>query len=164
MPTPAWIARLARDGSVPRSQIGGESELVLAQLRALGLAAEEVQGSKRRVVTRDLAALNRWVTATYPPAEEAPHPGLRAGNIARARRSKAGAATHHVQPLLLRWFAPGPDAPLAAITHQFGLVGLTTDRVAALEPPAAWTLLTVENWEPFVTAAYKPDAGAVVVA
>jgi len=136
---------------------------MLAQLKTLGLAVEEVQGSKRRVTTHDGPALERWIAATYSPPVESPLPGRRAGNIARARRSKAGVSTHDVQPLLLRWFEPDASAPLAELTQRMGLVGLTTDRVASLRPPAPWNLLTVENWESFVATSYEHCTATVVV-
>lgn len=163
MPPPAWMLRLVRDGSVPRSQVTSESQWVLEQTVALGLTAEEVQGSRRRVVTRDRLALERWLAAAYPPAVETVLPGRRAGNIARARRSKAGTSTHDVLSLLLRWYDPDSSALLAQLTDRFGLVGLTTDRIAELPLPATWTLLTIENWESFLAADYRGCTGTVVV-
>lgn len=163
MPPPAWMLRLVRDGSVPRSQVTSDSVWVLEQTVALGLAAEEVRGSRRRVVARDRLALERWLVDTYPPAIETALPGRRAGNIARRRRSKAGLSTHDVQSLLLRWFDPDSFAPLAALTDRLGLVGLTTDRIAELPLPAVWTLLTVENWESFIATDYRGCTDTVVV-
>lgn len=163
MRPPAWILRLVREGSVPRRQITSESEWVLEQIAALGLITEEVQGNRRRVVVRDLPALDRWVTDTYPPPAETPIAGLRAGNIARVRRSKAGLSTHDVQPLLLRWFAPDVNAPLAELTRRLGLVGLATDRIAELQLPTTWILLTVENWESFMAADYEGCTETVIV-
>lgn len=163
MPPPAWMLRLARDGSVPRSQVTSDSIWVLEQTMALGLTAEEVQGSRRRVVACDRLALERWLAATYPRAVETALPGRRAGNIARTRSSKAGVSTHDVQSLLLRWFDPDSATPLAQLTEHFGLVGITTDRLAELPLPAAWTLLTIENWESFLTTDYRGCADTVVV-
>lgn len=163
MPPPAWMLRLARDGSVPRSQVTSDSQWALEQTVALGLAAEEVQGSRRRVVARDRLALERWLADTYPAAIKIALPGRRAGNIARARDSKAGVSTHDVQSLLLRWFDADSTAPLAQLTERFGLVGLTTDRMAELPLPAVWTLLTIENWESFLAADYRSCTGTVVV-
>ena len=163
MRPPAWVLRLARDGSVPRSQVTNDSVWVLEQTTALGLTVEEVQGSRRRVVARDPAALERWLGDTYPPSVETSLPGRRAGNIARARRSKLGVSAHDAQSLLLRWFDPDSSALLAELTDRFGLVGLSTDRMAELPLPAAWTLLTIENWEPFLAADYRGCTDAVVV-
>lgn len=163
MRPPAWILRLARDESVPRSQVTNDSVWVLEQTMALGLTVEEVQGNRRRVVVRDRVALERWLADTYPPSVETLLAGRRAGNIARARRSKLGVSAHDVQSLLLRWFDPDSSALLAELTDRFGLVGLTTDRMAELPLPAVWTLLTIENWESFMVADYRGCTSAVVV-
>lgn len=159
MQPPMWLARLAHDGSVPRSLVTRDGEGQLAQLRVLGLASEVVQGSRRRIVARNIPALQAWVAAAYPPTDQSPLPGLRATNIARTRRSKSGVATHAAQPLLLRWFEPG--ALLAELTERLGVVGVTTDRIGALRPPADWTLLTVENWESFLATTSR---GTIIVA
>jgi hypothetical protein len=163
MTAPAWIAKLVRDGSVARSSVGIESESVLAQLTALGLVAEEAIGSRRRVTVRDVAELRCWVEATYPASAAAPLPGQRATNIARARSSKAGQASHSVLPFLLRWFGPKPHVSWADLTQRCGLVGITTDRVGLLSPPSPWTLLTVENPESFLATNYEPVDETILV-
>ncbi len=156
MKPPAWIAQLARDGTVAYSQLNRESEAVLEQLLALRLVAVEVRGSRRRVVVQDNEALVAWLAATYPARELSPVPGRRAENIARAGQSKTSAPTHDVQPLLLRWFSSDPASPAAELTRRWGIIAITTDRILALEVPEPWTLLTVENWEPFLALNYAP--------
>lgn len=163
MSPPAWIARLVRERSISRASVGRESEWALGQLIALGLVSEEVRGNRRRVVVRDSVALEQWTVAAYPLPVETPLPGVRAGNIARSRRSKAGTSTHTVQPLLLRWFDPHPESALTNVTQRFGLVGITTDHIAALQPTPPWTLLTVENWESFLGTQYERCEETVVV-
>jgi hypothetical protein len=92
----------------------------------------------------------------------APVAGQRAANVARARNSKSGVATHVAQPLLLRWFGPEPAVRWAELTRSCGIVGVTSDRLATLDLPQHWTLLTVENWEPFLALDYAPQTRAIV--
>src|SRR3712207_6249489 len=115
MKPPAWIAQLARDGSVAHSRVSQESAPILEQLLALRMVSVEVQRSRRRVVTRDMERFAAWLAATFPAAEQSPVAGRRAENIARAGQSKTGIATHDVQPLILRWFSPDPTSPWAEL-------------------------------------------------
>ncbi len=163
MKSPAWITRLLRDGSVPCSAVTPESVAVLEQLVALGYVAEETQGTRRRVVILNASGLTAWVTGTYPQPSDSPMAGQRAGNIARVRDSKGGRTTHDRQPMLVRWFDPDPSALFAALTQQWGVVALTTDRSADLLLPSRWSLLTVENWESFVATDYTGCQHAIVV-
>ncbi len=162
MKPPAWIAQLGREGSVAYSQVSHESQAVLEQLLALRMVTIEARGSRRWVVTRDAEAFASWLTAAYPAPELSPVRGRRAENIARAGQSKAGTATHDVQPLILRWFSTDPASPCVELTRRFGIVGVTTDRMAALDLPERWILLTVENWEPFLALTYVPRNHPIV--
>ncbi len=163
MKSPAWITRLQRDGSVPRSAVTAESVAMLEQLVALGYVAEETQGTRRRVVVQNTSGLTAWAVGTYPQPSESPIPGRRAGNIARVRDSKGGRSTHDRQPMLLRWFGPDPAAPFATLTQQWGVAAVTSDRSANLLPPSRWILLTVENWESFVATDYAGCQDTIIV-
>ncbi|MDP9317209.1 MAG: DUF2220 domain-containing protein [Chloroflexota bacterium] len=163
MKSPAWITRLLRDGTVPRSAITLESAAVLEQLAALGYVTEETQGARRRVVVRNADGLATWVAGTYPQPSESAMPARRARNIARVRDSKGGRSTHDCQPMLLRWFDPDLAAPFAALTQQWGVAALTTDRSVELLPPSRWIMLTVENWESFITTDYTGCQDAIIV-
>ncbi|PLS82143.1 MAG: hypothetical protein CYG59_04920 [Chloroflexi bacterium] len=163
MKSPAWITRLLRDGTVPRSAVTSESVAVLEQLVALGYVTEETQGARRRVVVRNGGGFDTWVAGTYPQPSESAMPGRRAGNIARVRDSKGGRSTHDRQPMLLRWFDPDPAAPFAALTQQWGVAAVTSDRCANLIPPSRWILLTVENWESFIATDYTGCQDAIIV-
>ncbi|MDP9315912.1 MAG: DUF2220 family protein [Chloroflexota bacterium] len=163
MKSPAWITRLQRDGSVPRSAVTAESVAMLEQLVALGYVAEETQGTRRRVVVQNTSGLTAWAVGTYPQPSESPIPGRRAGNIARVRDSKGGRSTHDRQPMLLRWFGPDPAAPFATLTQQWGVAAVTSDRSANLLPPSRWILLTVENWESFVATDYTDCQDTIIV-
>jgi hypothetical protein len=158
----AWLAQLAREGTVAYSQVSQESTPVLEQLLTLRLVNIEAGGSRRRVVTRDAEAFAVWLAATYPPPERSPVAGRRAENIARARQSKTGIATHDVQPLILRWFSPDPTSPWTELTRRCGIIGVTTDHITALDVPEGWTLLTVENWEPFLALSSMPHDHTIV--
>jgi hypothetical protein len=114
------------------------------------------------VAVIDKPGFAQWLQGAYPASEEPPIAGLRAANIARAGHSKAGRATHEAQPVLLRWFSPDPQAPWAALTRRCGIVGTTTAHIDTLGLPINWTLLTVENWEPFLGLEYAPQAGDIV--
>ena len=162
MKLPAWITQLANEGRVPHSRVTRESEPVLEQLCALQLVTIEVRANRRVVVVRDPAGFARWFAAAYPAPRPSPVSGQRAANIARARNSKAGHATHAAHPLLLRWFSADATAPWAALTRRCGVVGITSDRLSTLDLPHQWTLLTVENWEPFLALDYAPQTGAIV--
>jgi hypothetical protein len=162
MKPPAWIAQLADEGHVAYSRLNRDGERILAQLRALQLVTLDVHNTRRLVVVIDKPGFAQWVQAKYPAAASAPVTGQRAANIARARNSKSGLATHTAQPLLLRWFSAEPAAPWAELTRRCGIVGVTSDRLATLDLPQHWTLLTVENWEPFLALDYAPQTGALV--
>jgi hypothetical protein len=129
---------------------------------ALRMVSVEVQRSRRRVVTRDVERFAAWLAATFPAAEPSPVAGRPAQNIARAGQSKTGIATHDVQPLILRWFSPDPTSPWAELTRRCGIIGVTTDHIAALDVPERCTLLTVENWEPFLALSYAPRDHTIV--
>lgn len=163
MKPPAWITRLLRDGTVPRSAVTSESVAVLEQLVVLGYVTEETQGARRRIVVRNAGGFATWVAGTYPQPSESPLLGRRAGNIARVRDSKGGRSTHDRQPMLLRWFDPDPAAPFAALTQQWGVAAVTSDRCADLLPPSRWVLLTVENWESFVATDYTGCQDTIIV-
>jgi hypothetical protein len=162
MKPPAWIAQLAHEGRVAYSRLNQDGEQILAQLRALRLVTLGVHNTRRLIVVIDKPGFAQWYQGAYTTPQEPPVAGLRAANIARAGHSKAGATTHEAQPVLLRWFSPNPEAPWAELTRRCGVVGITSDRLAALDLPERWTLLTVENWEPFLALDYDPQTGAVV--
>ncbi|GAB4424781.1 MAG: hypothetical protein OHK0015_03970 [Chloroflexi bacterium OHK40] len=162
MKPPAWIAQLADEGRVAYSRLNQDGEQILAQLRALQLVTLVVHNTRRLVVVIDKPGFAQWFQAAYPAPVSAPVPGQRAANIARARKSKSGLITHTAQPLLLRWFSAEPAARWAELTRRCGIVGVTSDRLATLDPPQHWTLLTVENWEPFLALDYAPQMGTIV--
>lgn len=162
MKPPAWITQLASEGQVAHSRLGRDGEQLLTQLRALRLVTIGSHNSRRIVAVIDKPGFAQWLQGAYPAPEEPPVSGLRAANIARAGHSKAGPATHAAQPVLLRWFSPDPQAPWAALTRRCGIVGTTTAHIDTLELPASWTLLTIENWEPFLGLEYAPQAGDIV--
>lgn len=162
MKPPAWIAQLASEGQVAHSRLGRDGERILTQLRALRLVTIGSHNSRRIVAVIDKPGFAQWIEGIYPASVESPVEGLRAANIARAGHSKAGAATHTAQPVLLRWFSPNPESPWASLTRRCGIVGTTTEHIGAIALPARWTLLTVENWESFLGLEYAPQAGDVV--
>ena len=162
MKPPAWIAQLASEGRVAYSRLNQDGEQILAQLRALRLVTIGAHNSRRIVVIIDKPGFAQWLHGAYPAPEEPPIAGRRASNIARAGHSKAGTATHAAQPVLMRWFSPDPQAPWAALTRRCGIVGTTTAHIDTLELPANWTLLTIENWEPFLELEYAPQEGDIV--
>jgi hypothetical protein len=165
MERPNWMSKLLEQGYVAYSQAASQAaRQILTKLTALGLVKVEVQGSRRRIVVLDNDQFRRWVEVNYPlidPVAIAALPA-RSQNIARRRSSKAGQTTHNVQPILLKWFDPDPGAPLAQLTRQNGLVGLTSDRLNGLSLPQPWWLLTVENWEPFYRLDYPKLATSIV--
>lgn len=162
MKPPAWIAQLADEGRVAYSRLNQDGEQILAQLRALRLVTLGVHNTRRLVVVIDKPGFAQWFQAAYPAPASAPVVGLRAANIARAGHSKAGTTTHEAQPVLLRWFSLEPAAPWAELTRRCGIVGVTSDRLDTLDLPAPWTLLTVENWEPFLALDYAPQTGTII--
>lgn len=42
------------------------------------------------------------------------------------------------------------------------MIGITSDRLATLALPPSWTLLTIENWEPFLALDYAPQGAPIV--
>ncbi|NCC35350.1 MAG: DUF2399 domain-containing protein, partial [Chloroflexia bacterium] len=162
MKPPTWIAQLAHDGAVAYSQISRAHETLLTQLRALRLVEVDVQGSRRRVIVREPDGFAEWLAKHYPDVVAPPVPGQRAANIARVRNSKSGLVTHTAQPLLLRWFSSEPASPWAELTRRCGMIGITSDRLAVLDLPDRWTLLTVENWESFLALDDAPQTGTVI--
>jgi hypothetical protein len=162
MKPPAWIAQLAHEGRVAYSRLSRDGEQILTQLRALRLVTLGVHNTRRLVMVIDKPGFAQWFQAKYPAAAPAPVAGQRAANVARARNSKSGVATHAAQPLLLRWFGPEPAARWVELTRSCGIVGVTSDRLATLDLPQHWTLLTVENWEPFLALDYAPQTRAIV--
>lgn len=162
MKPPAWIAKLADEGRVAYSRLSRDGEPILAQLRALRLVTLGVHNTRRLVVVIDKPGFAQWFQTAYPASVPAPVIGQRAANIARARNSKSGLATHTAQPMLLRWFSLEPAVPWAELTRRCGMVGVTSNRLATLDLPQRWTLLTVENWEPFLALDYAPQTGAII--
>ena len=162
MRPPRWIEQLAQDGAVPHGSITPSSATLLEQLCALGLVTITQHGARRRVVVQAPDMFATWLARRYPVASPPPLSGQRATNIARAGQSKAGTATHLSQPLLARMFSADPHEPLASWTRQFGIVGLTTDRLDRVTLPPDWTLLTVENWETLLALAYTPIHGSIL--
>ena len=162
MKPPAWIAQLATEDRVAYSRLSRDGEQILTQLRALQLVTLGVHKTRRLVVVIDKPGFAQWFQAAYPAPAPAPVTGQRAANIARARKSKSGLATHMAQPLLLRWFSAEPAATWAELTRRCGIIGITSDRLATLDLPQGWTLLTVENWEPFLALDYAPQTGAII--
>src|SRR5262245_2094657 len=111
MERPNWISTLLEQGYIPYSQAGSQAAgQILSKLTALGLVKIEAQRSRRKVVVLNIGQFQRWVEANYPPLDALALAELpaRSQNIARRRNSKAGQATHEVQPILLRWFDPDP--------------------------------------------------------
>jgi hypothetical protein len=166
MERPNWMSKLLEQGYTAYSQAGSlASQKIVARLAGLRLVKVEVQGTRRKIVVLDSDQFQRWVEANYPPVDPVATAALpaRSQNIARRRSSKAGQTTHNVQPVLLKWFEPDPGAPLAQLTRQNGLVGLTSDRLAGLSLPQPWWLLAVENWESFYRLDY-PESSTLIVA
>jgi hypothetical protein len=166
MERPNWMSKLLEQGYAAYSQAGSlASQKIVARLAALRLIKVEVQGSRRKIVVLDSDQLQRWVEANYPVVDPVATAALpaRSQNIARRRSSKAGQTRHKVQPVLLKWFDPNPGAPLAQLTRQNGLMGLTSDRLNGLGLPQSWWLLTVENWEAFYRLDY-PELATLIVA
>jgi hypothetical protein len=165
MKRPHWISNLLEHGFVAYSQAKSlTGQKVVSRLAALRLVKVEIQGSRRKIVVLESDQFQRWVEANYPlvdPVATAALPA-RSQNIARRRSSKAGQTTHDVQPVLLKWFESDPDAPLAQLTRQNGLVGLTSDRLHGLNLPQPWWLLTVENWESFYRLDYLEPTSSIM--
>lgn len=156
MARPSWLAELLEQGSVAYSRLRStEAYKTLQTLQTLELVKVATHKTRRTITVLDLGAFTRWLDSNFP-AEDALAELLpaRAQNIARERDSKAGVTTHAVQPVLLKWFDPNPDTPLAQLSQTYGMVGVTSDRLTALALPATWYLLTVENWESFYTLSY----------
>lgn len=167
MERPNWISKLLEQGYVAYSQVSSRAaRQILTKLTAMGLVKVEVQGSRRKIAVLDSDQFRRWVEANYPQVDPAATAALpaRSQNIARRRSSKTGQTTHDVQPVLLKWFGPDQGAPLARLTRQHGLVGLTSDRLNGLSLPQSWWLLTVENWESFYRLDYPEPTSLIVAA
>ncbi|GAB4162883.1 MAG: hypothetical protein Fur005_21880 [Roseiflexaceae bacterium] len=162
MKPPTWIAQLADEGRVAYSRLSRDGEQLLVQLRALQLVSIAIHKSRRVVIVIDKPKFAQWFQAAYPALAPAPVAGQRAANIARARNSKSGLVTHPVQPLLLRWFSSNSASIWAELTQRCGIVGITSDRLHTLDLPQHWTLLTIENWEPFLALDYAPQMGAII--
>lgn len=166
MERPTWMSKLLELGYIAYSQAGSQAAMqTLTKLATLGLVKFEVQGSRRKIVVLDAGQFRRWVEANYPLLDPLATTELpaRSQNITRRRNSKAGQTTHDVQPIMLKWFDPDPTVPLAHLTRQYGLVGLTSDRLNNLNLSRPWRLLTVENWESFYTLDY-PEPTSLIVA
>ncbi|WP_129630833.1 Wadjet anti-phage system protein JetD domain-containing protein [Candidatus Oscillochloris fontis] len=162
MQPPAWITQLADNEAVAYSQIRPKDKVLLEQIQALRLVEIATQGNQRRVVIINKEGFSQWFRTKYPETALAPVTGQRAANIARAGHSKAGVATHKAQPILLRWFSTDPNSTWADLTRRCGIIGITSDRLATLDLPPYWTLLTIENWEPFLAVDYAPQTGAII--
>lgn len=160
MSRPAWISQLLEHGSVAYSQV---NQAVLTDLQNLQLVLIQVQGNRRRVVVHEPEQFRLWAAQHFPAMEaELEELAQRGRNIAGGRNSKAGPTTHAVQPILFKWFDPDPRHPLSETTQKFGLVAATSDRLATVQWPAVWWLLTVENWESFYRLNYTQVATPLI--
>jgi hypothetical protein len=165
MDAPTWLRQLVQEGVVAWSAVNSqEGQRILEVLRSLDLVGIAIQGRQRRIHAINRGGLQRWFEHTYPavPADLDYLP-QRAQAVARHGSSKAGHATHAVQPILLRWFDPDQQQPWAVLTQENGLVGLTSDRLTTKQPPAQYWLLTVENWESFVSVSYQSPRLPIMV-
>jgi len=158
MITPPWILELLENNSLPASRVRSvEARQQLEILTNLGLVKTELYGrSKKRIVVIQPAEYKLWVNAEYNSIADSEVETLprRAKNIAERGGSKSGKSSHEVQPLIFRWFAADDQTLLAQLTAQFGVIGVTSDRVDKLNLPEQWRLLTVENWESFYILEY----------
>ncbi len=179
MKRPTWLNTLLEQGSVAYSRVKSRDDTrLLADLTSLSLVKIDIKGRKRRIVITDSAQFAQWVEATHPvPVVPPGELRSRARNIVQRRTSKSGKTTHDVQPILLKWF-PG-SAPVlsnvegdilpasslyAQLTQEYGMVGITSDRLNRLQLPNEWWLLTVENWESFYPLSYpKPQRTILTV-
>jgi hypothetical protein len=157
---PAWVSQLLERGSVPYSQV---NQVVLADLQSLQLVVIQLQGNRRRIVVHEPEQFRVWAAQRFPAMEaELEELAQRGRNIAGGRNSKAGPTTHAVQPIVFKWFDTDPRHPLSETTQKFGLVAATSDRLAAVQWPAVWWLLTVENWESFYRLNYSQVATPLI--
>lgn len=166
MARPSWLLELLKRGIVAHSRVNStQARRDLKTLRNLRLVkvrpeSSSTPGSRRVVEMVAPKQVAQWVESVYPAVEEerASELSQRGQNVVFNRSSKAGEATHAVQPLLFKWFTSEPESELANLTQTYGLVGIYSDRIAMLTMPERWILLTVENWESFCTLAPPPLA------
>lgn len=165
MVRPSWLRELLAQGSVAHSRVRStEARQILRTLQTLGLVKITTHKTRRTLTVLDPESFAHWVAINFPvedaSAELLPN---RAQNIVRGRDSKAGATTHSVQPVLFKWFDSNPDAPIAQLSQTYGMVGVTSERLAHLSLPAVWYLLTVENWESFYALSYQTPSVPVMM-
>lgn len=166
MVRPSWLTELLAQGSVAHSRVRStEAHQILQTLQTLGLVKITTHKTRRTFTVLDPESFARWMAINFPvEATSAELLPTRAQNIVRERDSKAGATTHLVQPVLFKWFDSNPDAPIAQLSQTYGMVGVTSERLAYLPLPAVWYLLTVENWESFCALSYQtPNVPVMMV-
>ena len=160
MNRPPWLTTLLEKGAVGRS---AANPRIVKELITLGIVGIRSSGLRQSVIATDAAQLERWLQARYP--EHAVDPEslpTRAGNIVRAGSSKTGKSAHAVLPFLFKWFGRPGDL-WTQMTRAYGMAAVLTDRLADLPLPAAWRLLTIENWETFQRADYTAAPAPVMV-
>lgn len=155
---PSYLDSFAQTGQISYSAVAPP---IRDELLRLDIVKIEVNRGRRLLVAFDNSVLTKWVEVYYPIIAETNLPA-RAQNIAQRRDSKAGATTHDVQPVILKWFSADTILP-ATLTTQFGLVATTTEKIGRLPWPETWNLLLVENWESFHFIEY-PDCPIPLIA
>lgn len=163
MSMPRWVSDLLITGTIPESRIPQRDAQEHRYLLQSGIIQHESYRGHNRLRVSDAVALQRWAEMRYATIPVAADAGIRAQNIARTGQSKAGARTHATQPVLLRMFAPDLSHPWALQTRIQGLAGVLSSHLERAPLPAAWHLLTVENWESFVRITYTPTEATIVV-
>lgn len=165
MKPPKWMIKLLEQEGVAYSQIKSKKDQqTLSVLKSLGLVSVEINKSRRKVVVTNKKQFSFWVTKNYPNIKiDLSQQQSRGQNIANQRDSKSGQTTHQIQPILLKWFDSDSTTLWPRLTKQCGIVGVTSDRLAHLNPPKGWRLLTVENWESFYTLDYTTAPPIIAV-
>lgn len=111
-------------------------------------------GIRRTVTVANHPQFAHWMNTNFPEQQSDPDSlPTREGNIVRSSNSKIGKSSHEALSLQFKWFGRENDL-LTQLTRQYGMAAVLTDKLAALDLPAQWKLLAIENWEPFYRADY----------
>jgi len=154
-PLAARLEELLTNGSINASSLSPAMRKRIAALFDFNALGEEKAGGGRRVVVRDRAAVERWVSTNYPSGLHGTDAPLtaRAEAVANFRDSKSGRKLG-LLTLFMRGFGDAlltrasGTLPLAALTRSHDLAGVLVD----VSDPWAFTgtLALVENLELFM--------------
>ncbi|MBL8841986.1 MAG: hypothetical protein JNL90_10735 [Planctomycetes bacterium] len=155
------LEALLAEGSIVGSELTPSMRERLATLFRVDVLTERKAGGGMRVVLKDRAALDAWISRNYPSglsgtSTPLPNRAASVANFADSKRGRSAVA----RPVYLRGFGDAvlrsrrASLPLGAMTRTFKLTGVLVDLdilVDAADPCAVdGTIALVENLELFL--------------